>query len=364
MYTRQPKKLLIINILDILQKYTDENHKLSQKDIAEILKREYGMEADRKAVRRNLLNLMDFGYEIEYTETIRKIPVKDTATGEPVIDPATGEPVMEERELWSDFYLKKQFTDGELRLLIDSLLFSSHIPARQCKDLIHKLEGLSNVYFQSRVKHIFCDPAGKSDNKQLFLNIELLDDAISKKRKVTFRYMEYGTDKKLHPRKREDGSPRDYLINPYQMAARDGKYYLICSHEKYDTVSNYRIDLIQDIEILDKPVKPFEQLRGSGGKALDLAAYMEEHPYMYSSENIRVKMRISRPMIGEVLETFGIDVRFSDEDETGTTVTVNTNEMAAKQFAKRYAPDVRVLEPKTLREKIRAELERVLETYV
>ena len=42
MYTRQPKKLLIINILDILQKYTDENHKLSQKDIAEILKRNTG----------------------------------------------------------------------------------------------------------------------------------------------------------------------------------------------------------------------------------------------------------------------------------------------------------------------------------
>lgn len=32
MYTIQPKKLLIINILDILRKYTDENHRLSQKE--------------------------------------------------------------------------------------------------------------------------------------------------------------------------------------------------------------------------------------------------------------------------------------------------------------------------------------------
>ena len=37
MYTIQPKKLLIINILDILRKYTDENHRLSQKEIVEIL---------------------------------------------------------------------------------------------------------------------------------------------------------------------------------------------------------------------------------------------------------------------------------------------------------------------------------------
>ena len=37
MYTIKPKKLLIINILDILRKYTDENHRLSQKEIVDIL---------------------------------------------------------------------------------------------------------------------------------------------------------------------------------------------------------------------------------------------------------------------------------------------------------------------------------------
>ena len=34
-----PQKLLILYILDILQKYTDEEHRLSQKDIQEILKK-------------------------------------------------------------------------------------------------------------------------------------------------------------------------------------------------------------------------------------------------------------------------------------------------------------------------------------
>ena len=41
MYAKPPKKLLIMNILDILRKYTDENHRLSQNDILEILEREY-----------------------------------------------------------------------------------------------------------------------------------------------------------------------------------------------------------------------------------------------------------------------------------------------------------------------------------
>lgn len=80
MLALQPKKILIINILDILKRYTDEDHRLSQKEIAEILKKEYGMTADRKAIRRNLLNLMDCGYNIEYSETIRM--VSNPKTGE------------------------------------------------------------------------------------------------------------------------------------------------------------------------------------------------------------------------------------------------------------------------------------------
>jgi len=40
--------MLILNIHDILKKYSDENHRLSQKEIGEILEREYTMTADPK----------------------------------------------------------------------------------------------------------------------------------------------------------------------------------------------------------------------------------------------------------------------------------------------------------------------------
>ncbi len=72
MPVKQPK-LLIMNILDILRKYSDEEHRLSQKEITEILKTEYDMTADRN-IRRNILNLMDCGYNIEYSESIRMVP--------------------------------------------------------------------------------------------------------------------------------------------------------------------------------------------------------------------------------------------------------------------------------------------------
>lgn len=349
MCAMHPKKLLIMNILDILKKYTDENHRLSQKEIVEILDNEYDMKTDRKSVKRNLMNLIEFGYDIEYSESLRVYKNKQGKEIESLI--------------LSDFYLNRDFSDGELRLLIDSLLFSKHIPYSQRKELVEKLEGLSNIYFRSRIKHISTFSDNSMDNKQLFYTIDVLDEAISKQKQVSFYYYEYGTDKKLHYRKRPDGSIREYIINPYQMAAKEGKYYLICNYDKYNDISNYRIDRIAEIKLLDTPAKPFEKLDGAEKQRLNLGKYMGEHIYMFSSKTVTVKFRITKPMISDVIDMFGNDVKFTEETGSFVTVTANVNEMAMLQFAKSFAPDVVVLEPETLKNKLISEAEKTLEIY-
>lgn len=359
-----PKKLLILYILDILQKYTDEDHRLSQKEIQDILEKEYEMPVDRKAVRRNLLNLIEYGSDIEYREVPRKeiFRKKDFASVEETAD-SVGAGVLETDLLWTDFYLKQKFTNEELRLLIDGLLFSNHIPYSQAKELIAKLESLSNIYFQSRSQYIYPLSVDRTDNQQVFYNISLLDEAIRQKKKVLFEYAEYHTDKKMHLKKREDGSVREYIVTPYQMAAQEGKYYLICNYDKYDDISNYRVDRIRNIQILEEKGKPFETLKWSGHQPMNLNEYMKEHVYMYSSENAFVKFRIVKEMVSDVIELFGKDVKFSEETETHVSVSVHVNERAAEQFAKNYAPDVVILQPKRLREKLRNDLKKSWEAY-
>ena len=347
---KQPKKLVLFNILDILRKYTDENHRLSQKEIEDILRNEYDMSVDRKTVKTSLMNLEDFGYELEYSESMR--PIKNKKTGE-----------IEESYILSDFFLRRDFEDSELRLLIDSLLFSKHIPYSQCKELVEKLEGLSNKYFKSRIKHIATMPQDRTNNQQLFLTIDALDDAISHNKKVSFKYMDYGTDIKQHAKKDKQGKDRIYVVSPYQMAAKEGKYYLICNYDLYDDISNYRVDRITDITVLDEKAKPFESLKGSDGRRLDLAKYMNEHVYMYSSDTTRIKLRIVRAMISDIIDMFGTKVRFMDGDEDTVTVVVNANETSVVQFAKNYAPDVLVLEPEKVRNRVIEELREGLEGY-
>ena len=84
---------------------------------------------------------------------------------------------------------------------------------------------------------------------------------------------------------------------------------------------------------------------------------------MYASGNVRAVFRVPKAMISDVIDLFGTEVTFFDEDDTGVTVNVFTNEMAMEQFAMNYATDVTVLEPQYLREKVKNDLEKALEKY-
>ncbi|MDO4755024.1 MAG: WYL domain-containing protein [Parabacteroides sp.] len=333
--------MMVMNILEILKKHTDENHRLNQKEIMALLESEYQMKVDRKAVKRNLMNLIDMGFDIEYTETVR---VKKDG---------------EEESIFSDWYLNKEFTDAELRLLIDSLLFSKHIPYSQCKELIGKLEGLSSKYFKARMKHVRNLPEKMPNNKQLFLNVEIIDDAISQGKKIEFAYNDFGLDKKLHLRLNSAGEPRRYLINPYQMVATNGRYYLIANYDEYDNISHYRVDKISDIKMLDEPIKKQKDL----SETINLPKHMAEHVYMFSGASEWVTMRIEKFLANDVVDWFGRDITFFDETEDEVTVSLRVNLKAMRYWVLQYANHVKVLKPEGLRNQIISDLTEALDGY-
>ena len=146
MATLEPKKLAILRIWQILQKHSDYDHPLKQEDIINYLFSEYSIEMERKAVGKNISILREAGIDIASRKEGSYIAGRD-------------------------------FEDSELKLLIDSVLQSKHITARQSKDLIEKLCGLSNKYFRSHVKYVYSvNEWDKTENQALFYNIELVDE--------------------------------------------------------------------------------------------------------------------------------------------------------------------------------------------
>lgn len=295
------------------------------------------------------MDLLEFGYEIEYTETPRR--VKNAKTGK-----------WEESTILTDFYLVHDFTDGELRLLIDGLLFSRHIPYRQCRQLVEKLEGLSNRYFRARVGHIRTLSDTAPENRQLFFTIEALDDAISRSRQVAFHYLAYGTDKKAHPRRNSAGEVREYIVNPYQMAAVNGRYYLIGNYDKYDDVAHYRLDRITDIRVLDTPAKPARKVKGLEN-GFDLPRHMAEHVYMFTGESAVVTFRLKKYLLTEVLDWFGAGIEFFDESEEEVSARVRVNLQAMRKWAMQYAVHTKILSPQSLAEQVKEDLCQAMAQY-
>lgn len=343
----KPKKLSFA-ILDILRQYTDSNpeHRLNQNDIIEILERDYDIKADRKSVKRNLTSLWEMGYLVEWEETRRMYPNKE------------GE--MEESFIQHDFYLdrdpEKDFDDSELRLLIDSLLFSKHVPYSQCRKLVGKLKGLSNNWFKSRIRFISKLPETAPENTELFYTIDVLDEAIAENKQVAFTYNKYGTDKKLHPRREQE-----YIVNPYQMAATNGRYYLICNYDNHPEVAHCRLDRITNIRLLDAPRKPEDEVVGL--KDWTLPKHMAEHLYMFSGESVRVSFRMKMKIIDDVIDWFGSDIVFTDETEDEVTAHVTVNWHAMRHWALQYCRHVRVLAPIDLAETVKNDLFNALQEY-
>ena len=129
-------------ILELLQECSDSEHRLTQAEIIRLLKLKSGIECDRRSVRNNIEYLENFGYDIVQQ---------------------------------NGYYLAtREFEDAELRMLIDSILFSKNISASQARELIEKLKGHGNKYFDVKVSHV-CNLSQLryADNKQVMFSLEM-----------------------------------------------------------------------------------------------------------------------------------------------------------------------------------------------
>lgn len=330
------KKMLILYILEILKRHSSADNRLTQSDIAAYLRREYGMTVDRKSIKRNLLELVYTGYPIEYRESTRVMPNGETL------------------DVLTDWYYMGDFEEAEVLLIADSLRATKHIPHHQREALIQKVERLAGEY-RSPATRIQQLPTSEADNPDFFLSIEVLGEAIAKGRQVSFLYCDYGTDKALHPKNNRKGKPLRYVVNPYQMAVANGRYYLVGNFDYYDNLAHYRIDRIKDITLLDTPCKPLETL-AEGKYGLALPAHLVEHIYMFSGESGMVTFRAKKYILNDIIDWFGTDIRLFDESEDEISVTVRVNYQAMHYWALQYAPHATILSPKALVEEVCATL--------
>ena len=187
--------------------------------------------------------------------------------------------------------------------------------------------------------------------------LDTLNDAIAAKHQVSFMYNDVGTDLKLHPRWN-----MEYIVNPYQIVACNGRFYLIGNYDKYDNVSHFRIDKMTNVKELDTKVKPIKHVEGLE-HGLNLPKHMAEHIYMFSGPTVSVKMETTPEMFSDITDWFGTDVKILEETDDKLIVRVNCNEKAMRYWALQYGPSVEILEPESLRKQLIADMKDMMRRY-
>lgn len=268
------QRLKILYLYKILFEQTDENHSLTMPQLIEALKG-YGITAARKALYMDIEALREFGVDI-------------------VLD------------RWSNkgySIVNRDFEIPELVLLADAVTCSQFFTPKKAKVLVSKLEQLCSVYEAKRIdSSTFLLDGNPYDNERIYLNVDAIHQAVSERKKISFKYFDYNLKKKKNFR---DGLR---VCSPYALTWNNGKYYLIAHYEKYGGVSNFRVDRMENVTILDEPAQ--ERPRG-----FSLSGYLKSTFSMFSGTDESVTLRLDNRLVNAVIDHFGRDIAIIKDDE-------------------------------------------------
>lgn len=325
------RKISIVHIAHILRSESDAEHPLSQQQILAFLRDRYGMEMDRKAVRRNLAALRDGGLPVICREVERMVDGK----------PAP---------LSLDWYWDHDLTREDMKTLID-LLYFSHLPASQVRQLAEKLKNLYMRPFddgKTAVKNIPALNQLEPPDETL----AVLTEAIEKKRKVQFFYDHYEADGKRHHRRDMDGSDHVYRVSPYAIAASDGRYFLLGNIDGREGITSFAAELFDGVALLEEEARPQKTIRDveAGIRVSDFLSVLNR---TYAGPSERCQFEADWKLMTDIVTDFGKSAFIVSATQGRVLVEIEAPPAVIFAWALKNAPLVKVVAPATLVKSVR-----------
>lgn len=267
------RKIKMLKLLELLRQNTDEEHPLTTSAIVERLA-QMDIPCDRRTVSVDIVTLNELGYEIMSTM------------------------VSHEKAYYVD---DRSFSVAELKILIDAVHASSFITEKKSQELIEKLAALAGTHrAEVLTRGMIAFNTRKHSNEHIFYNVDSLESAILRQKKILFRY--FDLDENAKRVYRRDG--HRYVVEPIALVFNEDNYYLTCYSSRHDSTANYRVDRMDSVQLLDEDC---------GEKAIALreqvAEYTEQALKMYGGEPTDVVLEFERGLIGAVYDRFGEDTK-------------------------------------------------------
>lgn len=318
----------VLYILNVLKKYSDEEHMISIAEIKRKIQEIYNVEIDPRTIRRNI-NLLK--YKLDY----------DISTRE---------------ENSKGYYINRNpetdFEPGEVRAIIDTFSYANYIVPSIGKNIINKCKNMQNIYENQKLKNyqIFANDS-KTENMEVIKNIEDISDAIQNLNKVTFEYWKYGMDKKLE--KIIVSTPK---VTPFAIIYNKQEFYIIGIKEGQEKFYNYRLDRIKNLVILDEK-------RTINKSTKEIKEYAQSIVEMFGGEKQEIEADCDMVLLDTVFDLFGKNITIIKIDDSKFKLKVDANAFGFKFWAMRNIDCVEVLKPQSLREEMKSIIEEARKKY-
>lgn len=321
------QRIRLLYLIEILKKYTDEEHPLSTAELIEMLA-DKGIPSERKAIYNDISMLNEAGYYIEKTRT-----------------PKAG------------YYLSsREFELPEINLLADAVQAADFISHRKSRELIEKLEGMLSENEAGEVRRrIYIDNRAKCENEEIFYSIDAASRAIAENKKLTLKYCKRALD--------ENGNiienSKERKVSPYAMVWADDHYYLVCNYEKYDNLMHLRLDRMKKATVTKEKARDFREV-SEYKTNFDIADYVEKSFNMYGGERQSITLRAKKDKLEQVLDRFGDKI--SIQNCTKTHFEFKSEALISEGLVgwiMQFADSLEVLAPESLRESICKAAEKI-----
>jgi len=317
-------KLKLLYLADILRTETDEDNPISVSTLVKKLS-ERGITATRKILYEDIELLKDYGMDIYTHKT-------------------AGSPNL--------YHLaSRDFELPELKILVDTIQFSQFVTPSKSNELISKLSGLASVHQAEQLERsVIITDRLKGMNEYIYYAIDAIHNAVLQKKKVSFKYFNHDLNKKK--KYRNDGKP--YVVSPYTMACSNNNYYLIAFHEKYNDLSQFRIDRMEKIELTDEPRRELPT-------DFIMEKYTQKVFSMYNGELKEVEIIFDNSLIDAAIDRFGKKVRFVKVDDEHFSVKASLSiSPTFFSWLFQFGSKAKLIAPQDVKDELKAHAERFL----
>lgn len=318
-------KIKILYLLKILQEETDAEHGLTMTQIIERLG-EYGVSAERKSIYNDIKTLREFDIDIK---TYQRSPV---------------EYAIERRD----------FSLGELMLMVDAIQSCRAITNAQARMLITNIKTLANNYEQEKLnRRIHVVGRVKSKNDSVFATVDAIHEALRLRCKIEFSYKKFGADGAFH----ETCEGKKHLVSPVGVSYDEGFYYMTAWDERHENMAEYRLDRMTRVLLCkNDPATHNAEItnyRYDDNKALMFGRF--------SGKEVLVTLSVAFDKVEIITDRFGDAATFLKTDESRAYLCVKV--CVSDQFFGWIAgmgKTVQIVEPDSLVQEYRDYLQYLL----